>query len=116
VRTVPAKRAFVYWGKKRLGITDRKAPLVIQRPRDSGPLDLLVRADDCLPVYTRAYTFDDSTLVVKVTALDQKQTIYGYKAELPPDDAAQGDVAAPGAAPLPGAAPAGGHGVSLFTR
>lgn len=117
IKTVPPKRAFVFWGKKRLGIVDKKAPLIIQRPRDSGPLDLLVRADDCVPVYTRAYTFDDNTLAVRVTALDQKQTIYGYKAELPPEDGIAPDAAAPGSA-APGAPPSsmGGRGGSVFTR
>jgi hypothetical protein len=117
IKTVPPKRAFVFWGKKRLGVVDKKAPLIIQRPRDSGPLDLLVRADDCVPVYTRAYTFDDNTLAVRVTPLDQKQTIYGYKAELPPEDAVPADAAALGT-PVPGAAPspAGGRGGGVFSR
>jgi len=113
IKTVPPKKATVFWGKKRLGIVDRKAPLIVQRPRDSGPLDLVVRAEDCVPVYTRAYTFDDNTLAVRVTPLDQKQTIYGYKAELPPEDAAQ-DLGAPGAV-APGTENAGGRG-GIFSR
>src|SRR5438477_10309374 len=51
------KKAMVTWGKKKMGVIAPRQPLVIQRPRDSGPLDLVVRADNCLPVQTRAYTF-----------------------------------------------------------
>jgi hypothetical protein len=44
-----------------------------------------VRADGCLPVQTRAYTFADSKVAVKVTPLDQKNTLLGYREELAPD-------------------------------
>jgi hypothetical protein len=40
-RTFPPRRALVMWGSKRLGFIDRGAPLVVERPRDSGPLDHL---------------------------------------------------------------------------
>ena len=79
------KKATVQWGKKRLGIIEKGKPLIVQRPRDSGPLDVVVRADGCLPVQTRAYTFADSKVAVKVTPLDQKNTLHGYREELPPD-------------------------------
>jgi hypothetical protein len=78
----------VFWGKKKLGPIAPHQPLVIQRPRDSGPLDLVVRADGCLPVQTRAYTFADNKLAVKVTPLEEKKTLLGYREELPPDGGA----------------------------
>ena len=53
-RTFPARRASVSWGTKRLGWTDRGKWLVVERPRDSGPLDVIVRARDFLPVHARA--------------------------------------------------------------
>lgn len=81
-----AKKAMVFWGKKRLGIIAPHAPLVVQRLRDSGPLDLIVRSDGYLPVQTRAYTFGDSKFAVKLTPLDQKNTLLGYREELPPPD------------------------------
>ena len=52
----PAKRVFVLWGKKRLGMIMPKQPLIIQRPRDSGPLDLTVQCDGYVSVQTRAFT------------------------------------------------------------
>ena len=82
------KKATVMWGKKRLGIIEKGKPLIVARPRDSGPLDVIVRADGCLPVQTRAYTFADSKVAVKVTPLDQKNTLLGYREEMPPDGGA----------------------------
>jgi hypothetical protein len=80
------KKATVFWGKKKLGVIAQHAPLIVQRPRDSGPLDVVVRADGCVPVQTRAYTFEDSKVAVKVTPNDQKNTLLGYREEIPTGD------------------------------
>ena len=80
-RTYPPRRASVMWGSKRLGFIDRK-PLVIERPRDSGPLDVVVRAQGYLPVHARAYTFDDATIEVKITPVEKKDTLFGYQQPL----------------------------------
>jgi hypothetical protein len=87
ITVVPSRMATVTWGKQRLGLIKPRGALVVQRPRDSGPLDLIVRADGYLPVHTRAYTFNDTRLSVRLTALDQKATLLGYREELPPPDA-----------------------------
>jgi len=79
------KKATVQWGKKKLGVIAPHAPLIVQRPRDSGPLDVVVRAEGCVPVQTRAYTFEDSKVAVKVTPNDQKNTLLGYREEIPAD-------------------------------
>ena len=81
-----SKKATVSWGKKKLGVIGPQAPLIIQRPRDSGPLDVVVRAEGCLSVQTRAYTFEDSKVAVKVTPIDQKNTLLGYREEVPAAD------------------------------
>jgi hypothetical protein len=81
-----SKKATVSWGKKKLGVIGPQAPLIIQRPRDSGPLDVVVRAEGCLSVQTRAYTFEDSKVAVKVTPIDQKNTLLGYREEVPSAD------------------------------
>ncbi len=97
--------ATVYHGRKNLGTT----PLSVTRKRDSGPLDLVVRRGGYLAVSTRAYTFHDDSLTVRLTPVSQAHTLYGYKEPLPPDggledardeDAPDGGVAAP--APPPG--------------
>lgn len=78
--TVPSSaHAFVSWGKKKLGRIEPGKPLVVVRPRDSGPLDLTVRADGYLPVHTRAYTFNDAKISVKLTRPDQITTLLGYR-------------------------------------
>lgn len=73
------RKARVSWGKKQLGTT----PVVLERPRDSGPIDLIVRKEGYFPLHTRAYTFRNDTLHTKLTALEDRMTIYGAKAELP---------------------------------
>jgi hypothetical protein len=97
------KRVFVFWGKKRLGMIAPHQPLILQRPRDSGPLDLIIQCEGYVPVQTRAYTFGDSKLAVKLTPVDQKNTLLGYREEVPPPAPADAGVPAPppGAAPLP---------------
>jgi hypothetical protein len=84
-KTFPPRRATVMWGGKRLGIIDRGKPVVVERPRDSGPIDVVIRAPGYLPVHARAYTFDDATLEVRITPVDKKDTIYGYQEPIPPD-------------------------------
>jgi hypothetical protein len=86
IATVPPEKAIVFWGKKPIGrITHLKRPLIMERKRDSGPVDLIVRADGYLPVHTRVYTFSDSKLAVKLTLVAEKSTLLGYRAELPSD-------------------------------
>lgn len=81
-RTFPPRRASVHWGSKRLGFIDRGRPLVVERARDSGPLDVIVRSPGFLPVHARAYTFEDSVIDVKITPIEKKDTIYGYQQPL----------------------------------
>jgi hypothetical protein len=100
--TVPSAKAMVFWGKKRLGIVAPHQPLIVQRPRDSGPLDVIVRAAGYLPVQTRAYTFADSKVAVKLTPPDQKKTLLGYR-EAPPDAGAPPPASADNGAPDGGA-------------
>jgi hypothetical protein len=84
--TLPSsvRKTFVSWGKKKLGVIEPRKPLIIERPRDSGPMDLIVTADGYVPVQTRAFTFSDTKLSVKLTPIDQKNTLLGYREELPP--------------------------------
>ena len=83
-RCRPAK-AMVFWGKKRLGIIAPHQPLVIQRPRDSGPLDVIVKCRRATSPCRRARTPSPTRKVsVKLTPVDQKNTLLGYREELPP--------------------------------
>jgi hypothetical protein len=101
IKVVPPNNATVTWGNKRLGIIKPKAPLIFERPRDSGPIDVVVKSQGYVTVHTRAYTFTNNVLAVKLTPVDKKNTIYGYREEVPPET----DGGVPGAiAPVPGAA------------
>jgi len=92
-KVVPPNIATVSWGNKRLGIIKPKAPLIIERPRDSGPMDVVFKSQGYVTVHSRVYTFTNSTLAVKLTPLDKKNTIYGFKEEAPPE--ADGGVPGP---------------------
>jgi hypothetical protein len=94
-KVVPPNIATVTWGNKRLGIIKPKAPVIIERPRDSGPMDVVFKSNGYVTVHTRVYTFTNSTLAVKLTPLDKKNTIYGFREEAPPEADA-------GAPPMPG--------------
>lgn len=84
---VPSRRATIRWGKESLGVIPRGGNLVVERPRDSGPLDVVIRSPGYLTVHTRAYTFDDNTVDVRLTPRDAKDRLFGYKKPLPPADA-----------------------------
>jgi hypothetical protein len=86
-KTYPPRRATVMWGGKRLGVIERGQSLVVERPRDSGPMDVVIRSPGYLPVHARAYTFDNAVVDVRITPVDKKDTIYGYREPLPPEDA-----------------------------
>ena len=72
-------KAHVFWGRKDLGI----APLEIQRPRGSGPLDLLIVADDALPLHTRVFTDRDSALAVRLYGESEAPSLLGYRLGYP---------------------------------
>jgi len=95
-QTIPPEKAVVMWGPRPLGkIGGKRTPLIIFRPRDSGPLDVVIRADGYLPVHTRAYTFTDSKLDVKLTLAGEKHTLFGYREELPDAGAPDGGATPP---------------------
>jgi len=80
--TSPPATATVVWGRKLLGKITPARPLVIVRPRDSGPLDVMVRAEGFLAVQTRAHTFSDNRVIVKLTLPENKSELFGYRAPL----------------------------------
>jgi hypothetical protein len=93
-------KPLVFWGKKKLGET----PLTLERPRDSGPVDLVVRGEGYFPVHTRAYTFRNDVLYVKMTKLDDRLTLFGAKREA--NEPPPGGVPDGGTPPPPIAVPA----------
>lgn len=97
VRTSPSKM-FVHWGKKSLGLT----PLTVERPRDSGPVDLVLRGSGYFPIHTRAYTVKNDTISVKMVKLADRMTVFGAKAEVPAEpDPLDPTVLPPPPSPVP---------------
>ncbi len=75
-----ARRVKIFWGKKLLGAT----PFALERPRDSGPIDLLLRAEGYFPVHTRLYTHKNDAITVSMTKLADRMTLFGAKKEPAP--------------------------------
>jgi hypothetical protein len=97
IQTVPPRKAQVKWGRRNIGPIPAPRALVVERPRDSGPLDLVIRASGFLPVHTRAYTFTDSRVAVKLTPPSEKNKLFGYREEPAPNP----DAGVPDAVPNP---------------
>ncbi|MEA2699355.1 MAG: hypothetical protein QOI66_3626 [Myxococcales bacterium] len=68
------RKAHVFWGRKDLG----EAPLDLQRPRDSGPVDLVVTAPGYLPLHTRAFTDRDDKLFLRLFPAQEAPQMLGY--------------------------------------
>lgn len=102
IRSVGKVKTVVTWGRRTLGET----PLVLKWPRNSGPVDVVLRAQGHLPVHTRLFTFNDDKVTVKLVDEEGKKTLFGYKREVPaPAAAAPAGASGPDAAkPAAGAA------------
>lgn len=104
IATMPPATAMVTWGRKKLGKITPGKPLVVVRPRDSGPLDIMVRAEGFLAVQTRAHTFSDNRVVVKLTPPENASELLGYRAPVEPVESAEQAAAMNALAPLDGEA------------
>jgi hypothetical protein len=71
------RQAHVVWGRKDFGV----APLEIQRPRNSGPLDLVVVAPGYLPLHARALTDRDDVLSLRIYSAAEAPQLLGYRPE-----------------------------------
>jgi hypothetical protein len=69
------RKAHVFWGVKDLG----EAPVEIVRPRNSGPLDLVVNAPGYLPLHTRAFTDRDDKLALRLYSETEAPQLLGYR-------------------------------------
>jgi hypothetical protein len=70
----PPKVAHVFWGVRDLGL----APLEIQRPRGSGPLDLVLRAPGYLVHHTRVFTDRNDRLSIHLAPESDGARYSGY--------------------------------------
>lgn len=79
-RSTPS--ANVYYGKKLLG----SSPVTIRRRKDSGPVDVIFKAAGYLRMASRAYSWSDDTVHVRLTPISQAHTLFGYKKPVEEDD------------------------------
>jgi hypothetical protein len=76
----PAARGTVQWGRKKLAdLQPGKMTIEVERPRNTGPLDLLIRADGFLPHHVRLFTDRDDKLSVHLVRADQATGLLGYR-------------------------------------
>ena len=68
-------RSKVFWGRKLLGV----APLQFQRPRRSGPVELVIQSGGFLDYHTRMFTDRDESLVVRMVLISEQNTLLGYR-------------------------------------
>ncbi len=99
VNTTPRKRAWVYYGRKKLGLT----PLELELPYNSGPRDVVVKAKGFITVNTRLYTLKDEKVIVSLTREEEAHLLFGYREKIPPDggvsESPDGGVTAPAETP-----------------
>ena len=74
------RQAHVIWGRKDFGL----APLEIERPRNSGPLDLVVVAPGYLPFHARAFTDRDDMLALHLYSPAEAPQLLGYRSGFVP--------------------------------
>ena len=75
LKTDPRVRASVYHGKELLGST----PLRLVWPKDTGSLDIKLKAKGYLTVNSRLYTHRNDRVTVKMFKTDQAHLLFGYK-------------------------------------
>ncbi len=84
----PQARGVVMWGRKKLGdLGPGKMTLELERPRNSGPLDVLIRAEGFVPHQVRLFTDRDDRLNVRLYRPTEASGLLGYRrsaAPLPP--------------------------------
>ena len=88
LKTDPRVRARVYHGKEVLGTT----PLTLTWPKDTGPIDISLRASGYLRVNSRLYTHRDDRVTVKMFKEDQAHLLFGYRKKVKSkEDEAEGE-------------------------
>jgi hypothetical protein len=76
----PAAKGTVHWGRKKLAdLQPGRMVVETQRPRDSGPLDLVIRTDGFLPHHVRVFTDRDDKLSVRLVRPTEAPSMLGYR-------------------------------------
>lgn len=80
LKTSPRVRAVVYHGKEELGYT----PLQLTWTKDTGPLDITVKASGYLTVNSRLYTHRNDRVTINMFKDDEAHKLFGYKKKVKP--------------------------------
>ena len=75
LKTKPRVRAVVYHGKEELGVT----PLQLTWAKDTGPIDIKLKAAGYLTVNSRLYTHRNDHVTVNMFKTDEAHLLFGYK-------------------------------------
>ncbi len=78
INVSPAVDAAIFWGGKKLGVAGKKT-LELERPRGSGPLDVVIRATGFLPYHTRLLTDRDDKISVRLIRPEEAPGMLGYR-------------------------------------
>ena len=78
--------AEVWHGKKLLGTS----PVSINRRKDSGPVDVVFKAAGFLKMNSRAYSWSDDTVSVRLVPVEAASTVFGYKKPVAEDEMPDG--------------------------
>ena len=76
----PPARGTLVWGRKKMGeLKPGQMTVEMERPRGSGPLDLVIRAEGFLPHHVRLFSDRDDKLYVRLYHPDDARGLLGYR-------------------------------------
>jgi hypothetical protein len=79
----PPVKAQVMWGSKQLArVAPDKPTVELQRPRNTGPLDLDIRAEGFLPHHTRLYSDRNDKVNVRLVRPADATGLLGYRSSV----------------------------------
>jgi hypothetical protein len=79
----PPVKAVVMWGSKQVArISPDHLTVELQRPRNTGPLDLEIRADGFLPHHTRLYSDRNDKVSVHLVRQGEASSLLGYRSSV----------------------------------
>ena len=79
--------AQVWHGKKLLG----SSPVSIRRRKDSGPVDVVFKAAGYLKMNSRAYSWSDDVVSVRLVPVSSASSVFGYKKAVEDDEPTDGE-------------------------
>ena len=82
IYTEPRVYARVYHGKEYLGNT----PLKLVWAKDTGPIDVVLRAKGYLEINTRLYTYRNDKITVKMRKVEEANQLFGFKKKIKPKE------------------------------